>query len=184
MKSCSGVAQWGTWCLPWLRPWCEGRHRANPQEFQQGGGNGGWDETDNPKLGLQQEFHLPGSVNITQPNSCSSGAGDSTISGMQIFPWWIHVPHPRGNLCSLPIPFQGYIKSSLTPRREFSEFKITDGKKLQLNNPNYQICFNICLAESSVWWEIKGENFFCCYEMLQCCWLLPVENLYLFKFIP
>lgn len=95
MKSCSGVAQWGTWCLPWLRPWCEGRHRANPQEFQQGGGTGGWDETDNPKLGLQQEFHLPGSVNITQPNSCSSGAGDSTISGMQWDQWDLSLMDPR-----------------------------------------------------------------------------------------
>lgn len=29
----------------------------------------GWDETDNPRQGFQQEFFIPGSVNIEQPNS-------------------------------------------------------------------------------------------------------------------
>lgn len=51
----------------------EPRHRANPQELQPGRRN--WGETDNPRQGFQQEFHIPGSVNIKQPNSCSCAGG-------------------------------------------------------------------------------------------------------------
>lgn len=186
MKSCLGVAEWGTWCLPELRPWFKGRgwarqgweprQGANPRELQPG--RRSW------RAGMRQTVPDRGSsrsstslgvliLNSQTPGSCT---------GMQISPSLIHTHHPRGNLYSPSIPFQRCIKSSLTPKREFSELKILDGKKL-LNNPNDQICFNICLAASSVWWEIKSANCFCWYKMLQCWWLLPVEYCNLFQFI-